>query len=517
MLAMTLALFVLAAEVLFRLAFEEWGERPVTVRIPPWLGRYGPPAIVLAAVVGYAVYMAFFTVRNHHKFGTFTWDLAHLDNEFWNDLHGRPFRNTLMYRQEAWANVRNHFQPIIFVLLPFYALAPRAESLLCLQAAIIAVGAIPLYRFASRHLPRALAVLLALAYLVYPPTHGAQFFDFHFQPISATLLLAAVDCLDARRLRLFWIFFVLAIGCREDVSAGTALISLCLLLAGRRSPVRPRLAAAIFAVSVGYFIALRFFVMRSMGSSGFAHYYLKLLPAGEANVNGIVKTLLTNPLYVLRTLLTAEKFRYALQILTPLAFLPLRRPWLALSLIPGFAFTLLTTEYDPTTQIFYHYSSAYVGYIFPATAIALMLIGQGPQGLARRRAATATLLVATLLATAAWGAFPPRTKLRSSYGWLDFQPPTAEQRQRLRDIDELAAMVPKKAILAVSDREAPHVSNRYECWSFSVGFEGADYALYSTVNPIEPDVIMAAAARRAGWAVAAERPGLVLLKRPGAP
>ena len=229
----------------------------------------------------------------------------------------------------------------------------------------------------------------------------------------------------------------------------------------------------------------------------------------------MVTTLVTNPLYVLRTLLVPDKLRYALQILLPLAFLPLRRPVLALLLVPGCFFTLLTTDYAPTVEIFFHYSPVFVPYAFAGATLALAHIGAAPDGKVRLHAAAATLAVATLLATTAWGAFPPRRTLRSSYGWFDFGSPTAEQRQRRQDVDDLNAMVPKTAILAVSDREAPHVSNRYECWSLSAGFQGADYVLFSTVNPIAPDTEMAAAAERAGFVRIAVRSGLVLLARQG--
>ncbi len=525
MLAISVGAFVLAARPLFLLSFDAWASHPARAglaaraaaageRLPPALRRHGPAATVAAAALGYAVYMAFFTIRNHHKLGTYTWDLSHLDNEFWNALHGRPFRNTLMFREGNWANVRNHFQPTIYALLPFYALAQRAEALLALQAAIIGAGAIPLYRFAARHLPRALAVLIAVAYLLYPATHGAQLFDFHFQPIAAALLLAAIDCLDARRMPLCWVFLALAIGCREDVSVGTALMGLFLLLAGRRSPVPARTSAAIVGVSVAYFVTLRFFVMPALGSGGFADLYLRLLPEGERSLAGMAKTLLTNPIYVLRTLMTADKLRYALQILAPLAFLPLARPALALSLVPGCLLTLLTTDYEPTVQIFFHYAGPFVAYAFPATALALAAIGRHADGFVRRHAAAATLATGTLLATAAWGAIPPRHAMRSSYGWVSFDAPTEEQRQRLRDLEDFARMLPKTAIVAVGDREGPHVSNRYDCWSLSQGFQGADYIIYDALNGIQPDIQMGAAAERAGYIRVDARSGLVLLQRP---
>jgi uncharacterized membrane protein len=411
--------------------------------------------------------------------------------------------------------VRNHFQPTTWALVPFYALYPHAESLLVLQAVIIALGAIPLYRFAARRLPGGLAAALAVAYLLYPPTHGLQFFDFHWQPIAAVLLLAAWDCLDGGRMRLFWLFFVLALGCREDVSAGAAVIGLALLLAGPRP--RRRVGGAIFGVSVVYFVALRFFIMPAVGAWGFAELYKQLFPEGEPNFVGIVRTLITNPLFTFRTLLTPDKLRYTLQLLLPLAFLPVRRAYLALSLVPGGFFTLLTTQYTATLEINFQYSGAFVGYIFPASALALAVLGQGEGGTVRRRAAAAALIVATLLSTAQWGAIPPRGRFRSSYGWISFDAPTADERQRLHDLEEMVRMVPPQASLAASDREVPHVSNRREAWNLAAGHDGADYVLYTTVNAIQPDLEQGAAAEREGYTRIAQRPGLILLKRPGAP
>src|SRR5436309_8873018 len=45
--------------------------------------------------------------------------------------------------------------PILFALLPFYALHPAASTLLVLQCLLLGGAAIPLYRFAARRLPPA--------------------------------------------------------------------------------------------------------------------------------------------------------------------------------------------------------------------------------------------------------------------------------------------------------------------------------------------------------------------------
>jgi uncharacterized membrane protein len=530
MLALGLGVFALAIEPLWRLHFGVY-RPPVALAdesSAAAAARRRCAVLVGVAVAGYAAYMIFFTLRQHARFNTYNWDLGQLDNEFYNALHGRPFRCTPLFREpNNWAELRDHATFSVYALLPFYALHPAASTLLVLQCLLLGLGAIPLYRFAARRLSPQLAALVTLSYLVYPPMHGAQFFDFHFQPVAAAFILAAIDAFDARRMRLFWLFFVIALGCREDVSIGFAILGIFLVLAGHRA----REGAIVAGISAVYFVAIRFFIMPAVGAWGFSDIYKDLIPAGEAGFGAVVKTLVTNPLYTLRTLLTPEKLRYTLQIVAPLAFLPLRRRWLAAWLIPGGILTLLTTGYGPTLDIGYHYGADFVPYVFPAVALALAHLGAvapGAQdgttagtpaglqaGTSRRRAAAATLVLASFIATAAWGAFPPRRIFHSSYGVISFAPPTAQERRRLKALDEAMRLVPKKAILAASDRELSHVSNRIECWNLAVGTEGADYALYTKIDPIPPDRLEVSKAQAAGWITVYDSPEIALLKRPG--
>ncbi len=520
-LAVALGIFILTLQPLWRMhfsAYDDLGWQPgagriaaLALRIPAPLRKHGPLIAVATASLGYIAFMSFLVLRSHAKFNTFNWDLGQLDNQFFNALHGHPFRCTVLIRGGDWSELRNHAEFSLFALLPLYALHPSAETLLVLQAALVGAAALPLYRFAERRLPAWLAALLAISYLLYPPLHGAQLFDFHFQPIAAAFLLAAFDFFDANRMKLFAVFLLLAIGCREDISVGTALFGMLLVLSGYRR----REGVLITGVSLAWFVAMRFIVMPAVGTWGFADIYKGLFPQGESSFAGIIKTIVTNPLFTIRTLLTTEKLRYLLQILVPVAFLPIRRPYLAISLLPGAFFTLLTTEYAPTLDIGYQYAGHFVPYIFPAAAIALACIGRDSENRHQFHAAIATLACATLLATVHWGAFPTREKYKSCYGWKTFEAPTESERRRLKDLEELATLVPRDAVLAASDREIPHVSNRLECWNLSAGYRGADYILYTTVDPIPGDVHEVSEAKKAGYVVVEQRPEMVLLKRPG--
>ena len=474
--------------------------------------RYWPVVVIGLAAGGYILYMSFFTLRNHYRFNSYTWDLGQLDNQMYNFLHGHPFRCPALIRGGNWSELKNHAEAVMFFLLPIYALHPAATTLLVMQAAFLGLAGVCVYRFAARRVSRPTALLLAGAYFFYAPLHGAQFFDIHFQPFSAAFLLAAIDFFDARRMKLFVVFFILGITCREDISVGTAVFGLFLIVTGHRTKV----GVVILAVSVTYFLLLRAVIMPAVGQWGFAEHYRQLFPEGEHTFGGIVKTILTNPTYTFTTLLTGEKLRYALQILLPLAFLPLRRIHLALSILPGAYFTLLT-DYGPTHDIGYQYSGYFIPYIFPAAALALEALGRMPGGVVRQRAAVAALVAGTVLTTAHWGAIPPREVFHSAYGTVSFEPPTAQHRAWQRDLDDLMKLVPRDAILGVTDREMPHVSNRLECWNMSTGYEGIDYILYTTEHPISTEKEQYDAALRAGYRVVAERPGLILIKRPGLP
>jgi uncharacterized membrane protein len=524
-LAALIGVVVAVGEPLWRLHFETYPASPGLIdrllplgvrrwieQARPWAGRWAPALVVGMLALGFAVYIGFYTIRKHLRFESFTWDLGQIDNQFFNDLHGNPFRCTPLFRAGNWSQLKDHAHFIIFPLLPFYALHPRAETLLLLQAVLVAAGGIPLYRIAARRLARPIAIILVLAYYLYPPLHGALFFDIHMQVVAIPLVLAALDCFDAGRMRWFAVFFALALSCREDIPIGTAVFGLFLIVTGHR----PRQGMLIFAISAVYFVALRFFIMGA--DSGHAGFYAGLAADGQGNFAGVVKTMVTNPLYTLKTMLTADKFRYMLQILAPLAFLPLRRRYLLLSLVPGAFSTLLTTDYGPTTDLAYQYSAPFVAYIFPAAALALAAIANQPGGVAAQRAAVAALIVGTILCTYQWGAIPPRRDFRSAYGLtMSFAPPTAQHKQWRADIEALIAAVPAKAIVATTDRELAHVSNRIECWNLSVGFEGTDYILYTSDHPAGAETQQFEAAVRAGYTRVAERPGLILLKRPGAP
>ena len=239
---------------------------------------------------------------------------------------------------------------------------------------MVAGGGVALYRIAARRLARPIAVTLVAAYYLYPPLHGAVFFDIHMQVVAIPLVLAALDCFDAGRMRWFAVFFALALSCREDIPIGTAVFGLFLIVTGHR----PRQGMVIFGVSAIWFVALRFFIMgagRRIGARrpvrGAASRWRGDLRGGGED-HGHEPSLHTED--------DADGREAALSAAdSRAARVPsLAAHYLLLSLVPGAFFTLLTTNYPPTTDIAYQYSAHFVAYIFPAAALALAAIGNSP-------------------------------------------------------------------------------------------------------------------------------------------
>jgi uncharacterized membrane protein len=486
--------------------------QPAHARVAAALRRWGPLAAVVAGAILYAIYMSVYTVWSHRRFGTYNYDLGQYDNIFWSTLHGKPLRCTPLNLDASWSELRNHAELTVLLLVPFYAIHPGAEMLLIMQATILGLGAIPIYRFAARRLPRSHAMVLAAAYLLYPPLHGGNFYDFHFQPIAAVFVLATIDFLDERRDLAAAFTFVVALGCREDVSVGLALLGAFLALSGRRV----RAGLVIAAVSTSYFVLMRFIVMPRLGPWWFGEMYDDLTPEGPGNFSGVIATLVTNPMHVLHKVATADKLKYALQILVPLAFLPIRRAALVLSIVPGSIFTLLTTGYAPTTDIGFQYSGQFTAYIFPAAALALAGYGAPRTPSVRRGAAFGALVLATCLATFHWGAFPPRRTVHGGFAEVAMIAPTDANRQRDRDLRELHAMIPPQASVAISEMEMAHVSHM-TVRGLSDGVFDADYILYALGSGTYGSNNAEAALAHGDYQRVAVRPGLALLKKVAKP
>lgn len=446
-------------------------------QLPLAVRRDGPFVVVVAGTLVYIAFFTFFLLRWHYKLRTGNFDLSINNNLMFGGLYGDFLKSTVAFPDNPAKYLATHAKFGTYLFLPIYALVPRPETLLVIQAVVIGAGALPLYAFARQRLSDWAAAAIALCYLGYYPMHGASFSEFQNVPIAATFVLATVWAAEVRRWRWFSAFFVVALLMREDIPVGLAVIGGVLLLSGHR----PVAGAIMAGVSVIYFAVLRFYVMEEAGDWWFPNMYKELFADGEKGFKSVVKTLLTNPLFVLSKLVVEKKLIYLMHLLVPLAFLPARRWYLWAAFIPGALLTLLVTSYDPPITFSFHYVMHWAPYLFLGAVLALDSIGKGLDfGPERRRAALAAMVSASLVLSYNYGAFARRANsFKGGFHKVEFTFTDAE-RQRYENLMELIKVIPKDASVAATEKVGPHLSSRRVMHTMRTGPHGAEWIVASS-------------------------------------
>jgi uncharacterized membrane protein len=461
--------FVLALERLLTRAFARspLALRPQTIGAPSGPARYAPFVIVVLGACGYTAYMTHFTIMRHQLMGTAGFDLGIFDNLMMNALHGRPFRSTVAVPMGSYLS--NHAEYGMFLFVPIYALHPAPETLLFLQSLFMGFAALPLYFFAATQISRPAAAALSCAYLLFAPLHGPNFYDFHWMPVSMFFFYWLFYALARRKVWSVAILTVVICSMREDAALGLIATGLFVIVSG----YWVRLGVVLSAVCAAWFVLVKFVIMPWAGPWWFADIYKDLLAAGEKGYGSIVKTILINPNYFLKTLLTESKFIYALHMFAPLCLLPLRHPALALLMLPGFFVTMMTTGYAPTLSISFQYTTTFIPFLFGAAAIALRLRGRS-QGLGARRASVIALCAGVFCHSFVFGAILQRNTFTGGFSRVFFEMSDAE-RERYKALREVAALIPPKASVAATELEIPHVSNRLDAYTLKISAGDAQY------------------------------------------
>jgi uncharacterized membrane protein len=430
-----------------------------------------PTIVVVAAALAYAIYFSHFTLMNHRRFGTYGFDLGINVNWCYNALQGSPFRSTVLFGPDGGHFFAGHAIFAMFMWLPVFALMPGPEILLIYQSVMIGIAAIPLYLFARTLLPRWTAAVVAVAYLIYAPLHGPNFYDYHELPVALPFHFTLYWLIATNRLK--WAALVVPIlwGHREDVSVGLTVLGLFLVLTGHR--VRFGLGLAV--ASAIWFILVKFVLMPAMGAWWFIEIYKELQPNGTGGYGGVVQTILINPAYFFSTLLREQKLIYFLHLFAPVVFLPTRRLLLFMLALPGFCFTLMTTGYPPTVSIAFQYTTHWIPYIFAATVLALHVLGQ-QFGAERRRAAVCAMALAVSAHSTVFGAIFQHDSFVGGFAGVSFVE-TDEDRRNYEGFQALAKLIPPDASVAASENEIPHLSARRDAYTLKDVHGDATYVL----------------------------------------
>lgn len=475
-----LSLFVLAERALLARALEEWrrsrAARPGPVNrlpltLPGWLGL----TLVLLAGLGYTVYTSYFTILNHRQVATTAFDLGIYDNLMYNAMHGRFFHSPVLFGPGDRNYIAGHAELAMVLFVPFYAIRPHAETMLIMQSVMLGMASLPLYLFARRLLSTAAALLLAVAYLLFAPLHGPHFYDFHWLPIAIFFHFWLYYAIVARKTWLVVLSVLVLFGIREDVPVGLALLGTFLFVTG----LRMRLGIVLAITSSIWFVLDKFVLMPRMGAWWFENLYSELFADGRASYGAVISTLLSNPVYAVSSFVRDAKLQYGLHMVAPLAFLPLKRVAFILLMIPGAAFTLMTTAYWPTVSISFQYTTHWIPYLFLAAVLGLVAMRYEGSGVSKRRAALIVVSIAILSHSYNFGAILQRDSFKGGFSRISFEM-NREAVERYEGLMSLIKMIPQSASVAATEAVNPHISARLDAYAFRYDFGPVDYMLFSS-------------------------------------
>lgn len=446
--------------------------------------RTAAAAVVCLASTAYTAFFAYNMVVWHRSVRS-GFDLAIEDNILWNLLHGGAFFHASPVFGPTGSHFGRHATLISYALLPLYALHQDPETLHVLQAVLLGAAAMPLFLFARRRIGAAPAASIALVYLLHPAIEESNLFEMQYTKLAPAFFWTTLWLLDSGRTRLGVVAAISTLLVREDVASWIFLLGVFIAFSDELSAPR-KVGVLLAAVSGAYVAIVKFVIMPSFLEPGMdlVFMYRDLLPQGHGSFGAVLASVFSNPAYTLESLLDPSKVVYLLELLVPLALLPLRRRLGLWALIPGFVYCLLSTKYPPLVDIHYQYSPHVLAFEFPVAVLVLARLGAATaKGSAVATpgliAALCAMLAAALPCSYQYGAvFQSHTSrggpIPFKFGWDD------EGRARRDAIEKLKDVVPASARVAASAMTVPQFSSRANDYSLSLGIYDADWLVAPT-------------------------------------
>ena len=407
--------------------------RSTEVSRPAWFA-------VGTAVVLYVVVFSIRSLRNHHGFGTFGFDLGIFDQGVW----------LLSRFKEPFVTVRgmhlfaDHTSFILLFLVPFYWVFPSVSVLLIAQSVALAVAAVPAFLLARDKLESVgLALCVSLTYLAQPAIGWTNLENFHPDVFEVPLVLFAMYFLVRRK----WLGLILCIVAlllvKEDVPLLTFFLGVYIAFCCHR-----RLGIAISLLSVAWFVANQWLILPGFGEGGALHGQRVIGQFG--GYSGFLKTAVTRPWEIVGIALGPQRPWYLWQLVAPLGLLPLLSPGVVL-IATGPLLSNLITTFGYQHNIQYHYQ----------TLIVPVLVAAAVFGIARftshrmRTALVGLMLVSAVCAGYLWG------PLGRNPGFVGDPSSPGVRASR-----EAIEMIPEDAGVSAYYNFVPHLTHRDHVYEF---------------------------------------------------
>jgi len=388
-----------------------------------------PTLLVLLLIVAYVVGFSALSIRLHEAQLTHKADLGQMDLAIWNTSRGRFLQ--AVKNDFVSTRLTDHVEPIFAPVSLIFWLWDDVRALLVLQSFALAIGALPVFwlarssvhsaRSTKSRLPEAnqgselaqpnlagwIGLLAAFVYLMVPALQAANLTEFHAIPLAVPFVLFAFWFAERGHWVRFSIACLLLLAVKEEAALLALMMGLYValrplaprLLRRRRvsevaasdapdqiappaSPIAPTIpqrashaplvfGAATVVLSAVWFVVATFIIIPRHAGPVYgdaASVYFQRYGALGDGITGILRSLLTRPGLVWRTVTEPMRLHYLAGLLASVGFLPLLAPEILLLGAPLLAANLLSS-YAAQYSGGFHYSAPLVPYLVIAAII----------------------------------------------------------------------------------------------------------------------------------------------------
>ena len=422
-------------------------------KIPMWATLAAAGALFL----GFTLLLSYASILRYRTYNATNFDLG-LFAQMFESLRTTGHALTTLERNRLLTHFGVHCSPVYYLLLPFYMLVPRIETLLVLQAAAVGAGVFAVRGIAKELFGDSPRLIMAacLLYVFNPTIPQGCLFDFHENKFITGFILWAVYFMLRQKHVPLLIFSVLTLSVKEDAAIYVAALALFLLFARRWEGKRPQqvmTGIAMLAMAAAWFVcATR--IIQHYGDGAMVdrlkNFFLPL--EGERGFADVFKVILSDLGYVIKQVFTQPKVEFLLWMFLPLGFAPflMRKgaPWLLL--LPLLVINLLS-DYTYQYAVGYQYT-----YGSAALAIALALLALKECRPALRRGMLTFAVVAGLVCTL------PLTGPRINF----YREVMRVNPGRIAAVDKLLGELPEDAEITATTWFAVHLYRREKVYMF---------------------------------------------------
>jgi uncharacterized membrane protein len=448
------------------------------------------------------------SILRQDAFNSGRFDMGNMVQAVWATAHGHPLEVTSLQGLQI-SRLASHTDAILVVFAPLWWLWPSPDMLLTAQAIAVALGALPVFWLARKHVGSARAGLgFALAYLLYPATGWLTLNEFHPVALACPLLLFAFWYLDEERWLMFTAFALAAATTKEEIPLVLAGFGAWYAVTRRRWRVGGAIAGAGVAAAA---IAVEVVVPHFNGAA--SSFYTRYEQVG-GSPGGVFKTAFTHPLRLVEKVVAVRGLRYLGELFIPLGGLWLLAPAALIAALPEVALNLLSRV---TTQqsIHFHYTAGLIPALFVASVL-------GAGRLAERRPRYAARLgpAAVVLALAAnyylgpipfWRHLPGGSRYQATYIHVTDHDRIAERALRL---------IPPHAVVSTTNTLGAHLSARRRVLSLPrlddatwVAADETQSSYLDRISPLPSATDLVNLRRNPAWRLVFEEDGILVFKR----